>query len=91
MENKILEFVDILNKGTQPGIRSSFILKGEYRYTDRSTYRVANIGADGYVKLIELDEEDIAYFKNKYIPKLQNELNDKIDKLKSQYSVKITE
>lgn len=35
--------------------------------------------------LLSLDEEDIAYFMNKYLPKLQDELNEEINKLKAKY------
>lgn len=36
---------------------------------------------------IILDDEDIAYFKNKYKDSLQKELNEEIDNLKKQYEV----
>ena len=36
---------------------------------------------------IILDDEDIAYFKNKYKDSLQKELDEEIDNLKKQYEV----
>lgn len=35
--------------------------------------------------VIDLDEEDLEYFKNKYFKKLDEELNNKISDLKKQY------
>jgi len=64
---------------------------GEYYSTDSMHIRIANYSGDGLTKLIDLDEEDIAYFKNKYFPQLQNEMNDKINKLRETYTAKITD
>lgn len=38
--------------------------------------------------LIELDAEDIKYFKDKYLPKVQDEFNEKLTQLKNQYEIK---
>lgn len=37
--------------------------------------------------IIKLDEEDLEYFKKKYLPMLKDELNDKINKLKKDYGI----
>jgi hypothetical protein len=37
-------------------------------------------------KLISLDEEDIEYFKNKYLPKLNDEFQEELAKLKKRYN-----
>ena len=34
---------------------------------------------------IDLDDEDIEYFKNKYFPQLDNEMEEKINKIKQEY------
>jgi hypothetical protein len=39
----------------------------------------------GVMKTIELDEEDIAYFVNKYQPKVKEEFNNHIDAIKELY------
>jgi hypothetical protein len=36
-------------------------------------------------ELIKLDEEDLEYFKNKYFNKLEEEMNEKINKIKVEY------
>lgn len=36
-------------------------------------------------ELIILDEEDIKYFENKYLPGLNKEMEDKINKIKEEY------
>lgn len=41
-----------------------------------------------YNRLIKLDKEDIDYFKNKYFPKLNDEKNVEIEKIKSKYNEK---
>ena len=38
-----------------------------------------------YSQLIDLDEEDIKYFEDKYLSKLDKEMEDKINKIKKEY------
>jgi hypothetical protein len=35
--------------------------------------------------LFELDQEDVEYFKNKYLPKLNEEMEERIAKIKEEY------
>ena len=39
-----------------------------------------------YTPLIDLDEEDLKYFKNKYKSRLMQEMNKNITELKSEYN-----
>lgn len=39
-----------------------------------------------YIGLIDLDEEDMSYFKKKYLTKVHDELHEKIDELTREYS-----
>ena len=57
----------------------SFHLCSEWHYP--RGYRMGN----RYEHLINLDEEDILYFMNKYLPKLDIEMEDKIAKIKEDY------
>ena len=87
MENNIKEFVDLLDKRKdiiKDNIRVSFVLKGTWWYS--GLYATVRMGyGDGMTKLIELDDEDIEYFAKKYIPKLEEEMNTKIAKIKADY------
>lgn len=38
-----------------------------------------------YIPLIKFDDEDLNYFVTKYAPKLKEEMNSKIEKIKQQY------
>ena len=71
MANDLLEFSKKLND-------EDCIITLGYRsksYFDMNTYSI-----------LTLDDEDIQYFKSKYFPKLEEELLQKIENLKGQYS-----
>jgi hypothetical protein len=77
MENKILEFADILTKGDEPGYRYRFVLKGEYYSTDNYYMRITNYGGDGLTKFFEgipeMFEKAVKFFTTD-LPKLLENL-----------------
>ena len=94
MENNILEFKKRLvttrnneeynSKLTsadyfQRKERFSFHLCSSWNCPGALTYGIK------YSQLIDLDEEDIKYFENKYLSKLDKEMEDKINKIKKEY------
>lgn len=81
-------------------VKSDKILKGESKKTDNHIlnfvgdisfhlcyheYLPLQISGRHLISVINLDEEDLEYFKNKYFKKLDEELNNKISDLKKQY------
>lgn len=75
MENNLIKFVNILNSTND----KEFTLTGV-------DWVEGNFWIRAYPdRLIILDEEDIQYFANKYLPKLQEEMENKINKIKEEY------
>ena len=70
------------------GSHDIFSRKEEYRFHLCATliYPFGISLSGSYHWLIDLDEEDINYFKNKYLPKLNSEMDDKINRIKDEYS-----
>ena len=70
------------------GSHDIFSRKEEYKFHLCATWIYPfGITLGGYTeRLIDLDEEDINYFKNKYLPKLNCEMDDKINRIKDEYS-----
>ena len=60
-----------------------------YLYT--TTFHLCSLPTRGmiinpqYLQLITLDEEDLEYFKKKYFPKLDIEMENKVAEIKAQY------
>ena len=70
------------------GSHDIFSRKEEYKFNLCATWRYPfgiTLGRS-YHWLIDLDEEDVNYFKNKYLPKLNGEMDDKIRRIKDEYS-----
>ena len=70
------------------GSHDIFSRKEEYKFHLCATwiYPFGITLGGSYHWLIDLDEEDINYFKNKYLPKLNGEMDDKINRIKDEYS-----
>ena len=97
MENRILEFKKALNrqKECQEEYKEYQESKDPKCYTlFLGTHIRFNLNYEEYGpglmqsysrQLFTLDEEDINYLKNKYLPKLQEELEISINKLKEEY------
>lgn len=94
MENKILEFSKQLqaNKENIPYNKNRDHLKplGKPEYT---FYLESKESYEGFISiynphntLIELDEEDINYFKNKYLPYLEDEYQKQLQELNKKYN-----
>jgi hypothetical protein len=83
MKNDILEFSKIIKESNNDGTIARFVLKGvaiDPRFT-----RLSFGHGDGMYSLIELDNEDVEYFKNKYLPMAANEMQEKIKEIKKSY------
>lgn len=97
MGNKILEFFELNTARKQEAIK---IANGEYKsdldilyspvvkffltgYKDPGGLNVSITRMDSV--LITLDEEDIQYFENKYVKKLDEERMEKINKINQEY------
>ena len=70
MKNRLLEFKKIIDT-----------TKKLYVCEEVGTYAVGH----GYYALLELDDEDIKYLKDKYLPKLSEEMDAKINQIKKDY------
>ena len=70
------------------GSHDIFSRKEEYKFHLCATwiYPFGITLGRSYEWLVDLDEEDINYFKNKYLPKLNSEMEYKINKIKDEYS-----
>ena len=70
------------------GSHDIFSRKEEYKFHLCATwiYPFGITLGRSYHWLIDLDEEDVNYFKNKYLPKLNGEMDDKIRRIKDEYS-----
>ena len=70
------------------GSHDIFSRKEEYKFHLCATwiYPCGITLSGSYHWLIDLDEEDVNYFKNKYLPKLNGEMDDKIRRIKDEYS-----
>ena len=78
-----------INKEYNSTLKGFFYFKQKPTYTfhlcsDCHYLGVDRLG-DKYECLIDLDDEDIKYFKNKYFPKLDSEMEEKINKIKQEY------
>jgi hypothetical protein len=94
MKNDILEFKKQLvttktNQEYNSTLKHTDYLMQKETYTFHvcSEWHYPNgyIMGGSYRHLINLDEEDILYFMNKYLPKLDIEMEDKIAKIKEDY------
>ena len=89
MENNLLKFkehVDIKegkDKVLSNIFNVSFYLCGDTY--NKNEIRIRNPFKNELLTLIKLDDEDIEYFKNKYFPKLDSEMEEKINKIKQEY------
>lgn len=81
MENNLLKFSEILTRGDDKKYGCKFLLKG--RNEPLGSWSL-NYSTEYH--LITLDEEDVDYFKKKYFPKLQSEMEAKISNIKKQYN-----
>lgn len=70
MKNRLLEFKKIIDT-----TKKLYVCEGV------GTYAVGY----GYYALLELDDEDIKYLKDKYLPKLSEEMDAKINQIKKDY------
>lgn len=101
MENKILKFSEYLQIDKEGREHNKKIIESKdafkMAYEDKTTYTFTlsaiqnnNSGFRlvGYhnEQLIYLDEEDLEYFKKKYLPKLEDEYQEELAKLKTKYS-----
>ena len=93
MENDILRFKELLVKNKKAEEANSKLGPSDYMYRETTysfhiCYEPHSSGlivGNRYVGLITLDEEDILYLMNKYLPKLDKEMEDKINKIKEEY------
>ena len=87
MENNLLEFSNLIERRKdiiKENMRVQFVLKGKWWYAG-TTFQFNPMLTDNMTSLIELDEEDIKYFTDKYLPKLQEEMESKINKIREEY------
>ena len=75
MSNKLLEFSEKLAEKKKENSVKFYL-----GYTDNHRYSIY-----GPYSLIELDEEDLNYFKNKYLPKMEDEYQANLAELNSKY------
>ena len=94
MENNILEFKKRLATTRNNEEYNSKLTSSDYfqRKETFSFHLCTSWNCPGaltygnrYLQLIDLDEEDIRYFENKYLSKLDKEMEDKINKIKKEY------
>ena len=89
MENNLLKFKEHLDiKEGKDKILSDIFNTSFYLCADvykKGEIYIRNPFKNESVTLIKLDNEDIEYFKNKYLPKLQEEMQEKINKIKKEY------
>jgi len=97
VENNILDFKKRLlineeiecknNTSIKLGPLKSTRLQENISYTFHlcSKFHSEYIFGESFRDLITLDKEDIEYFKRKYLPKLEEELNNKLENIKKEY------
>lgn len=96
MENRIGEFNKLFNESVEnkeinSRIRASSHLstydfkKTHSFYLSYKTNYAAFVYPNTVWPLIELDDEDLEYFRNKYLPKMKEEMNKKIEEIKKEY------
>ena len=86
MANNLLKFKKELEANIKhrnaPGETESF----SFHMCSEWHYPMSYMTGSQYSNIIDLDEEDINYFKNKYLPKISSEMEDKIRKIKDEYN-----
>ena len=85
MANNLLKFKKELEaniKHDKTGESESFSFHMCSEWHHPMSYAIGN----RCTKIIDMDEEDINYFKNKYLPKLSSEMEDRISKIKDEYN-----
>jgi hypothetical protein len=96
MENDIIRFKKLVKEDKENRkINKERIVNG-FHFMQEPTYNFCLayqpnwpiVMLNGPMKLITLDQEDIEYFKNKYFPKLEKEMNNKIEEIKKEYKEK---
>lgn len=89
MRNKILEFKNLLRKNKENREHNESIsnpIAHKDTWTFQVTSHLCSFGT-GHLSLIDLDEEDIKYFTDKYLSKedLDKEMENEINELKAKY------
>jgi CRISPR/Cas system endoribonuclease Cas6 (RAMP superfamily) len=93
MANNLLKFSEILEENKEANWINSTIKDGSgigkirwnYDFVLAAKHRELFLPNLEPI-LIYLDEEDVEYFKNKYLPKINDEFQDELRKLKNRYN-----
>ena len=80
MNNKLLEFKNKISDKESGEEVVTFYLSCDYR--SGMFYRPSGIGKN----FIELDQDDLDYFKNKYLPKMEDEYKANLAELNKKYN-----
>lgn len=93
MANNLLKFSELLEENREASQVNSTIKDGSEIGKMRWTYDFVLVAKykEPFMPtlestLIHLDDEDIEYFKNKYLPKINDEFQYELSKLKKRYN-----
>lgn len=85
MANNLLKFKKELEANVKHRCAQGETESFSFHMCSEWHYPMSYMIGSKYTNIIDLDEEDINYFKNKYLSKLRYELEDKVNKLKEEY------
>lgn len=85
MENKFLNFKKIIDLGTigNKTYNKFYLSANGFSSVNHGIHISGSTFSD---TLFELDDEDVDFLKKKYLPKIEDEYQDELNKLKEKYN-----